>query len=268
MSRTLFIGDSHTMGYIGHEHLPSFEVWQNNNYAEIYAEETGNDVVIMASAGCNNREYVNFLAYAFQKYNDIDKVFIQSTYWGRFALAINPELDEKSIFPLDFFIDQNHSSKNIERYSIGMVQEDKYMVAYGKPTADDYKTLPYNLRTSPDNRPLLQRSPYLYIQMYHYLQTHLEQQDYMKDILVCDTLCTNNNAKLYLWNINEDCFIPKETMSFYAPLKSTTITDISAIDFLAKYDANIKTDKVDSVHYSNGVHTLIAKHYISYLETL
>jgi hypothetical protein len=107
MSRTLFIGDSHTMGYIGHEQLPSFEVWQNNNYAELYAELTGKPVVIMASAGCDNAEYTNFLAYAFKKYNDIDEVFIQSTYWGRFALAINPDLDEKAIFPLDFFIEQN-----------------------------------------------------------------------------------------------------------------------------------------------------------------
>lgn len=268
MSRTLFIGDSHSMGYVGHEMLPSFEVWQNNNYAEIYAEQTGKPVVIMASAGCDNKEYVNFLAYAFKKYNDIDEVFIQSTYWGRFALAINPDLDEKQIFPLDFFIEQDHSSPGIDRYSIGMVQQDKYMVAYAKPTPDDYKTLPYNLKTNPNNRPLLQRTPHLYIQMYHYGQTHLEQQDYMRNILICDTLCKNNNAKLHVWNINERCFIPKESTSFYTPLSVTKIADVDAVSFLERTGLSVENDKVDSEHYSNEVHTLIANHYIPYLRTL
>lgn len=268
MSRTLFIGDSHTMGYIGNEHLPSFEVWQNNNYAELYAELTGKPVVIMASAGCDNTEYTNFLAYAFKKYDDIDEVFIQSTYWGRFSLAINPDLDEKAIFPLDFFIEQDKSSPGIDRYSIGMVQQGKYMVAYAKPTADDYKHLPYVRNTNPNNRPLLQVTPHLYIQMYHYCQTHLEQQDYMRNILVCDTLCKNNNAKLHVWNINDRCFIPKEAASFYTPLSSTTITDIDAINFLENAGLSVATSTVDGEHYSNEVHALIATHYIPYLRSL
>jgi len=268
MSRTLFIGDSHTMGYIGHEQLPSFEIWQNNNYAEIYSEQTGKPAVVMASAGCDNKEYVNFLAHAFKKYDDIDEVFIQSTYWGRFALAINPDLDEKAIFPLDFFIEQNESSPGIDRFSIGMVQQEKYMVAYAKPSADDYKTLPYNRKTDPNNRPLLQRTPYLYIQMYHYSQTHLEQQDYMRSILLCDTLCRNNNAKLHVWNINNRCFIPQESKDYYTNLHSTKIANTTAIDYLKTIGLSVEDDKVDSEHYSYNVHKLIAEHYIPYLKTL
>lgn len=268
MSRTLFIGDSHTMGYIGHEELPSFEVWQNNNYAEIYAEENDKQVVIIASAGCGNEEYVNFIAYAFQKYDDITEVFVQSTYWGRFALAINPDLDEKKIFPLSFFMEQNHSSPNIDRYSLGMVQEDKYLVAYAKPSPADYKVLPYDRRTGVNHRPIIQKTPYLYIQMYHHSNTHLEQQSYMRTILLCDTLCRNNNAKLYVWGITNDAFIPKEAANYYTPLTSTTFADIPAIDFLKQQDLHVENDKVDSEHFSNEIHTLIAKHYIPHLRTL
>ena len=62
-----------------------------------------------------------FLAYAFPKnYNDIDEVFIQSTYWGRFAIAMNPNLDAHNILPIDYFIEKEKSDELVERYSLGL----------------------------------------------------------------------------------------------------------------------------------------------------
>ena len=240
-----------------------FKVWQRNNYAELIAEQSKDPVVIMASSGAGNREFVNFIAYAFKKYNDINEVYMQSTYWGRSPLAINPDLDEKKIFPLDFFIEEN----NVDRYSIGIVQQEKYLQAYSKAEPDDYINAPYLLQTSPNNQPSTRRSSYMYMQTYHYSLTHLAQQDYFRDILLCDTLCNYNNAKLYVWNINPRCFIPKESKDFYTELKCTSFASTDACTFLKDTQGvDIDLHKVDSEHYNEYAHSLIAKHYIPYLK--
>jgi hypothetical protein len=105
--------------------------------------------------------------------------------------------------------------------------------------------------------------------MWHYLQTHLEQQDYFKDIFICDALCTANKTKMYLWNFNNRQYIPKETSSFYSKLQSTTIADIDAISYISKFTSqDLEAEKADSEHYSVYVHDLVATHYISYLRSL
>jgi len=278
MGRKLFIGCSHTMGYIDPDDNPKYSgtgtpreilIWQENNYAEIYADSNKHQTVIMASAGCGVREYVNFLAQAFKMYDDIDEVFIQSTYWGRFALAINPDLNEKAIFPLDFFLSTDPKTEFVDRYSLGMVQKDKYMMAYTSPKFADYARNKYIMDTSPNKQPSISQSSYMYIKMWHYLQTHLEQQDYFKDIFMCDALCTTNKAKMYLWNFNNRQYIPKETSSFYSKLQSTTIADIDAISYVSKFTKqDLEAEKADSEHYSVYVHNLVATHYIPYLRSL
>lgn len=247
MGRKLFVGDSHTMGYIDpdvHPELGMFHIWQGNNYAEIYAKDINQKTAIYASSGCGNTEYVNFVADAFKRYSDIDEVFVQSTYWGRFPLAINPDLNEKAIFPLDFFLSEDRKDELIERYSIGMVQQGKYLLAYSKPKPIDYERNRYIPLTSPANQPSLNQSSFMYIQMWHYLQTHLEQQEYFRNILLLDTLCSRNGAKMYLWNINDRCFIPKETASFYSTLQSTTIADIDAMSYIKEFsDRDLEKEK-------------------------
>lgn len=270
MGRKLFVGCSHTMGYIDPDVEKSpFHIWQSNNYGEFYAKQNQESTVIMASSGVGNREYVNFVAEAFKRYDDIDEVFIQSTYWGRFPLVINPGLDEREIFPLDFFLSEDHKDPLIHRYSIGMVQQGKHLLAYCKPKDIDYERNKYVLSTSPHNQPSLNQSSYMYIQMWHYNQTILAQQDYFKDMLLLDTLCTRNNAKMYVWNINDRCFIPKEIKEFYTDLQSTTVADIDAISYIKQFtDKDPEQEKVDSEHYNDHVHELIAKHYIPRLRTL
>lgn len=271
MSRTLFIGCSHSMGY----HDPSLKkvnnIWQSNNYAEYYATQCNKKIVIMASAGIGNREVPNFLAHAFKIYSDIDEVYIQSTYWGRFPIAINPSLDEKLIFPLDFFIEKDQSDDLVERWTIGQCQPDvyngKWMQDYFKPEIKDYANMPYIKDTTPTMQPNLRTSSYMYIQMYHYLQTHLEQQDYMKNIAFCDMLCGLNGITMHLWNINSRCFIPKEAKNFYTKLQNTHIAKTDALTFLKDYsEKNLEKEKVDSEHYNDHVHKLIADYYIPNLK--
>ena len=108
------------MGYL--DPNPTSDVppkpWQDNNYAEFYAKQNSKHVVIMASAGAGNSLWPRFLAYAFQNYNDIDEVFVQSTYWGRFAIAMNPNLDAHNILPI--VIEKEKSDELVERYSLGL----------------------------------------------------------------------------------------------------------------------------------------------------
>lgn len=272
MGRKLFVGCSHTMGYVDPEErggLNRFHIWQAHNYAEMYAKQQSAKTVIYASSGCGNREYVNFVADAFKKYDDIDEVFVQSTYWGRFPLSINPNLDEKQIFPLDFFFSEDKKEELIERYSIGMVQPGGHMLAYSKARPEDYDRNQYITATSPNNQPSLNQSSYMYIQMWHYCQTHLEQQDYFRDMLLLDTLCERNGAKLHIWNINDRCFIPQQVNDFYSKLKSTVVADVDALTYLKQFtDRDLEIEKVDSEHYNTYVHNLIAEHYIPYLRTL
>lgn len=272
MGRKLFVGCSHTMGYLDpveHYDKGPNHIWQDHNYAEEVARQNNQEVLIYASSGCGNREYVNFVADAFHKYDDIEEVFVQSTYWGRFPLVINPDLDEKAIFPLDFFLSKDRHEPLITRYSIGMVQQGKYLLAYTKPKPEDYVRNKYIVTSGPNNQPSLNSSSYMYIHMWHYCQTPLAQQDYFKDIFMLDALCTQKKVKMYLWNINDRCYIPKQTNNFYSELQSTTIADVDALTYLKQFsDKDLEKEKVDSEHYNKYVHSLIAKHYIPYLRTL
>ena len=92
MSRTLFIGDSHTMGY--HSDLNkygagSFSQWNDNNYAEIYSELNDKPVIIYALSGASNRLYTDWLKSMFEKYDDIDEVFISLAAFNRFIIAFD-----------------------------------------------------------------------------------------------------------------------------------------------------------------------------------
>ena len=223
----------------------------------------------MATGGIGNRAYITFLAHALKEHNDIDEVFIQSTYWGRFPIAINPDLDEKSIFPLDFFIKpESKIDKKIQRYSLSLAQHGKYLESYFHPEPADYDKFRYVKDTVPfGGFPDVRDISHMYMQIWHYNQTHLEQQEYMKNMTFIDMLCREKNIPVYLWNINDRCFIPKELDGFYTELKQTRIADIDAINFLKVYsDKQLDNETVDLEHYNYYVHNLIAKHYIPYIK--
>jgi len=265
MGRTLFVGCSHSMGYwVKGEHTPPHK-WQDNNYAEIYASKNNKPVVIMASAGSGNRSYPRFVANAFKIYDDIDEVFLQTTYWGRFPIAINPDLDEKKIFPIDFFLQKEKSSDLIDRYSWNLYQDDaRYVEYYVKPETYDYEETPYNIYTQPlVSEPDVRRSGAMYMRMWHHSNTHLEQEDFFTYIAMCDMICKNNSVPLHVWNINDRCYLPKETKNYYTDLTSTNIAQVSAEEYLKKY---MEIDTIDGEHYSLNVHDAIADRYIPYVK--
>jgi hypothetical protein len=270
MSRTLFIGCSHSMGYQGFlkgnnkEESSQPNTWGSNNYAEFYSKIHNKKCVVMASAGTGNRVYPRFLAHAFQTYDDIDEVFIQSTYWGRFPIVINPDLDPTKIFPTDFFLQKDTSDDLVDRWSIALSVDNKYLEHYHKPQPQDWEMFPYHRDTAPwVAEPDTRRSSHLYFQMWHYQNTHLEQEDYFKDIAVCDMICNNNNVPMYVWNINNRCFIPQETANYYTKLNKTKFASQNAETFF-----NEKFETLDGEHYTEKVHKQIAEQYIPILKEL
>ena len=105
MSRVLFIGDSHTCGY---DSIPgkigpgSFSYWNDNNYAELYNTVADKPVAVYAMAGVNNRVYTDWLTTMFQRYSDIDEVFLCMAPFNRFVLAFDHELSD-NVIDVDHF---------------------------------------------------------------------------------------------------------------------------------------------------------------------
>ena len=76
MTRTLFLGDSHSHGYF--EMGGKVNAWESNNYAELYALENNKQTVMYSMPGGCNRKYPAWLRTMLDRYNDIDEVFVQS----------------------------------------------------------------------------------------------------------------------------------------------------------------------------------------------
>ena len=77
MSKTLFIGDSHTVGYQtieGKVGPGSYSFWNDNNYCEQYSNLHKKPVVIYAQPGAVNSLYTNSLKTSFEIHPDIDEV--------------------------------------------------------------------------------------------------------------------------------------------------------------------------------------------------
>ena len=155
----------------------------------------------------------------------------------------------------------------LTRYSLGLCQNKTYLEQYLKPEPFDYKAFPYINAIPFEAEPDVRRLSYMYLRMYHYSQTHLEQQDYIKDITFMDMLCRDKDIPLYVWNINDRCFIPNSVDGFYTNLTQTTFSKVDAINFLQhKTDKSLDCETLDGEHYNYYIHGLIAKDYIPFLK--
>ena len=71
MSRTIFLGDSHTCGYkVDSNRVPTY--WSKNNYAEIYSQLNNKAVAIYGFPGGCNRKYPTWIRAMLDYYDDID----------------------------------------------------------------------------------------------------------------------------------------------------------------------------------------------------
>lgn len=268
MSRTLFIGDSHTTGYVD-DPVKGTLFWQENNYAEIYSKLHNKPVVIYAMPGGCNKKYPIWLRAMFERYNDIDEVFVQSTYWNRYLMACSRMLDVGDGIKANHFSDGPIVEGQIERWTDHRVSED-YMelVEQCRPELfEEFKGFNYDERnTTADWGPFNEK--YAYTKLWHESVTHLQYREYCTDLYVLDNLCHDYGVKWHLWSINNRVFMP-EHYEFFGPLKRCIRSDMSVEGYVRdKYGYNIEDKTSDGEHYLYDTHEIIAKEYIPYLKTL
>jgi len=270
MTRTLFIGDSHTCGYKtipGEQGLGSFSVWNENSYVEEYAKLHNKKAVVYAMPGANNRSYADWLGSMFKKYDDIDEVIILMSSLNRFILGFNEKLDP-TVVPIDEFTHYEGTNKNktVDRYLDQIISGD-YLQLYQKPHEGDYEKFP-GLKFSYEDglgEPNIREASYMQIKTFFELNTHLEQRDFFKDIYTWDNMCADKNIPLYLFKMRERTFFPEE-WNFYGDLKVTKIAEKSVEQYFA--DKNINHESYfeeDKEHFNQSYHQLIATKFLKHL---
>jgi hypothetical protein len=272
MGRTLFIGDSHTMGYksvLDKKGLGSFTQWNDNNYAEVYGELNNKPVVIYALSGATNRLYTDWLKSMFETYDDIDEVFICLAAFNRFIIALDDLGNEESL-PVDWFrFKVDGSTENIHRYMDGIVR-DKTMQLLNKSTFKDYDNHP-GIEFSGENgliTPNLRKHSYMQVKLFFELNTFIEKREFLNSVYTWDNICKDNNAQLHLFNFTNRLKFPSK-FDYYGKLKNTKIANKTIETFLGNLGIDHKNYLIeDNEHYNREYHELVAKNYIPWLKTL
>ena len=269
MSRTLFIGDSHTIGYktIAEKIGPdSWSYWNDNNYAEIYSEINNKNIVIYAQPGATNNLYTVWLASMFQKYSDIDEVFLCLAPLNRITLSFDPDL-KFNVEPLDHFMyEHSESTEKCRKFSDKPIAGNTVQILQ-IPTADDYKKIPSNGfsaehgLTSPD----LRKDSYMSVKLFYECNTVLEKREFLLNMYAWDKICTENNAKLYVFNFRTRGVWPEQSNYFGK-------VDLKRADQSVEQYLNTLGHKAedyfieDKEHFNNQYHKLIATEYLTWLK--
>lgn len=270
MSRTLFIGDSHTMGYQSvpnSKGLGSFSQWNDNNYAEIYSELNNKPVVVYALSGATNRLYTDWLKSMFETYTDIDEVFICMAAFNRFVIAADDLSNEEAI-PVDWFqYKLDNSTDMIHRYMDGVVK-DNTLQLLNKSIYSDYDKFPGIEFSSEDGliKPDIRKHSYMQVKLFFELNTFLEKREFLQSVYAWDNICADNNAKLHLFNFTDRLKFPTK-FDYYGKLKNTKVAGKTVESYLRQTGIDHKNFFIeDNEHYNKDYHDLVAKHYIPWLK--
>ncbi len=270
MSRALFIGDSHTCGYVT---VPdktgpgSYTYWNDNNYAEIYNTVNDKPVSIYAHAGTTNRMYTDWIKHMLNKFPDTDEVFVCLAPLNRFVLAFDEKLTDEAL-PLDYFVHEcEQSTESVKKYLDLLLKEGRVQL-YNKPTAEDYNRFP-GLQISETEglqQPDIRKNTFMEIKLFFELNTHLERRDFLLNVFAWDRICAENNAKLYVFNFMNRLKWPK-SLEYYGALKNTTVAEKTIEQFMLDNNVN-PTDYLlhDKEHYNFDYHKLIVEKYIPWIK--
>jgi hypothetical protein len=268
MSKTLFIGDSHAHGY--YEIDNTISAWQDNNYAEIYAKHHNKQAIIYSQPGGCNRKYPAWVKSMLEKYDDIDEVFVQSTYWNRFLLSCSKNLDVGENIKIDHYLDNDQPKDDlIHRYTDHRMTDDyiEMIDQVRQENYEDFKGFSFNdMDVRADWAPFHEK--YIYTKLWHELVTPLQFKDYCLDLLAIDTMCSRRNIKWYQWSINNRVFVP-DNVYLYGEWLNGTKAKSSAEGYLKLLKGiDIETDehRLDGEHYTIDIHRLIALDYLDYVK--
>lgn len=272
MSRALFLGDSHTCGYVtipGKVGYGSYSMWNDNNYAECYANHFNKQSSVYALPGVCNRVYPDWLRTMLDKHPDTDEVFVLLASFNRFVLAFNETLSTE-VLPADYFtLKQEKDNPLVDLYYDQIFKDDRFQLL-NKPTYEDFGRMA-NISFDYQNglmKPDLRKDTFMDVKVFFDLNTHLEQRDFFKDVLVMDRMCEDHGCKLYLFNMTDRVTFPKQ-FDFYTKLKSTVIAPLTIESFFKqKFIDHQRFYLDDKEHYNQAFHELIATKYIPWLKTI
>ena len=272
MRRSLFIGDSHTCGYYstaGKIGPGSYSYWNDNIYSERYGDLNKRPVVTYAMAGVYNRVYSEWLKSMFERYNDIDEVFICLAPLNRFVISYDPELRDEAL-PVDHFtMKMEDSPVDADRYVDHTVSEGVVQL-FNKPIYDDYSKFPgfdlsqYDGLKSPD----LRKHSFMQIKLFYEMNTYQEKRDFLNCVYTWDNICNDNNANLYIFHFADRGKYPGKT-DYYGPLKRTTVSPMTVQSyFKSKMIDHEKYLIEDNEHYNREFHEMIAEKFLPWIKSL
>lgn len=266
----LFLGCSHSVGF--HKEVTNqytkVKYWGDNCYPIIWARENNEQVIVYASPGAGNYRYPEWIKSMLDRYN-ITEIYIQSTYWDRFGLALSKMFSYGfDYYNTDYFLRESEQTEHYISYIDDFARDDAmelYMKSNG--ILPEFKGV--NLEFGDDNsnvsdvqKYLMDEESFRYTKVFYEMFNHIQYRNYMRDMVTINHLCEANNAKAFVWRINERQDMP-DNFNLYGDLKNITFCRESAESWIKKNkNLDIKHKTVDDEHYNNYVHRIIATEYL------
>tara|TARA_R110000796_G_scaffold62812_1_gene144812 strand:- start:1030 stop:1851 length:822 start_codon:yes stop_codon:yes gene_type:complete len=260
----LFVGCSHTngfWGYVDDDKKIQKVVWDENNYAQIYADELAEgQCYIYASAGACNQKYARWIRHMLNIHDNISGVVIQSTYWDRWLLANNINLEFTQLEP-------GHFTQQCKETDNFILYDDVNTVNYNEIEWNEkvkWASVAKYEEGCPENHvgyewPGFDYN-YMHIKFHTEINTHLKHDEYCKDIALIDAMC---NVPVYVWRINDRVQFPVSRFDTFGPLKNVKVFDTPANVWIKEnLDIDIDIMTKDQEHYNVEAHKLIAHHFI------
>lgn len=261
--RTAVIGCSHSAGYQFPPPDGIHDRWNDNNWAEIYINNQNKDGAIFACPGRGWYDYSERLAYLFKKYNDIDEVIVQQTYWNRFRFGFSTPCFYENIIPLDAHMMQEETKGNIDCYNIAMWNDELKSFDGGRITlAGDYAIQPtVSMKFDPFDliEPNLQQEGYQRLKSWYEVMTVVNQRQFFKEVYLWNTMCKENNAVLKIFAMNDQTWLPKD-LNMIGNIQAD-VSEKTVLQFLLT-KGKLEEFVVDDEHFNLEAHTLIANEYI------
>jgi len=255
MSVTIFLGDSHSHGWYDKDNRTYS--WQDNNYAEIFANKNKMPVVIYSMPAASNKKFPIWLKVLFDRYTDIKQVFVQSTYWHRWMLG--EVLDNERVeCEIDNFTQCISNDNLIHRYTD--IEKSNGLKEVGIQIPLKISKKLFSSKIDPDH------SPYFVVKAIHELCTHLQYREYCMDLFVIDSICKQRNVPCTVWRINDKCLLPKN-LNLFGEL-SIKFAPLSADMYFKQKNIIMNDFKLDEEHYNKEMHEMIAADYIQWLINL
>lgn len=264
--RTAVIGCSHSAGYSYGKH--ERDRWNDNNWAEYYINNQGKDGVIFACPGRGWYDYSERLAFLFKKYNDIDEVIIQQSYWNRFRVTWTNPCHFENITPLDSNMLLEETKGKIDCYNIGIWNDEAKSFDTGMITVKgDYvvpPTIGFEMAPFILTDPNLQQEGYQRIKAWYELMSTTNQRAFFKEVKLWNTLCKEHNASLKIFAINENTWLPKD-LNMLGDCSYGKVSSKTVHEFLSD-KADLNSFTIDDEHFNEEAHKLIASEFIPQIE--